>query len=325
MRPNIGPRPGRALLRAALAGLAGGVLILPAVAPAAEPSGASGAPVPASVLDRSVRFGQPLVVSGRLGATEAGRAIVLELAPSGHTWQPLVAARVASDGSYRLRGLPRSSGELRVRLPGATQTAASGGAAASSTGRSSRPQRVQVAARIATRVRQLQLLSGRAVRISGLLLPGRAGRTVRLQARRDGRWQTLARARSSARGRFSVRLVAHELGSAPVRLSFAGDRANAASAQASGRLEVFRVSTASWYQLTGYALGCGGTMGANQLGVANKTLPCGTMVTFRYGGRSVRVPVIDRGPYVAGREWDLSSATKRALGFPGLGQLWSSR
>ena len=30
------------------------------------------------------------------------------------------------------------------------------------------------------------------------------------------------------------------------------------------------------------------------------------MVTFRYNGRTVSAPVIDRGPYVAGRTWDLS-------------------
>jgi rare lipoprotein A len=33
------------------------------------------------------------------------------------------------------------------------------------------------------------------------------------------------------------------------------------------------------------------------------------------------VPVIDRGPYIAGREWDLTGATAAALGFPGLGQI----
>jgi rare lipoprotein A len=36
------------------------------------------------------------------------------------------------------------------------------------------------------------------------------------------------------------------------------------------------------------------------------------------------VPVIDRGPYVAGREWDLTGATARALGFSGAGVIWST-
>ena len=42
------------------------------------------------------------------------------------------------------------------------------------------------------------------------------------------------------------------------------------------------------------------------VGVAHRTLPCGTLVTFRYGGRTVTVPVVDRGPYVSGRTWDLT-------------------
>ena len=56
-----------------------------------------------------------------------------------------------------------------------------------------------------------------------------------------------------------------------------------------------------------------------------KTLPCGTLVKLRYGGRSVSVPVVDRGPYVAGREFDLTQATKQALGFGDTGEVWSTR
>jgi rare lipoprotein A (peptidoglycan hydrolase) len=47
-------------------------------------------------------------------------------------------------------------------------------------------------------------------------------------------------------------------------------------------------------------------------------------VTLRYHGHTVRVPVIDRGPYVAGREFDLTEATKRALGFGDLGEVWAT-
>ena len=71
-------------------------------------------------------------------------------------------------------------------------------------------------------------------------------------------------------------------------------------------------------------MACGGSLTSYTMGVANKTLPCGTLVTLRYGGRMVRVPVVDRGPYVAGREFDLTEATKDALGFGGVGQVWST-
>jgi len=82
-----------------------------------------------------------------------------------------------------------------------------------------------------------------------------------------------------------------------------------------------RVSVASVFTDYGLGLACGGVLGRNQLGVAHKTAPCGTLVTFTYGGRSLTVPVIDRGPYIAGREWDLTGATAAALGFPGLGKI----
>lgn len=51
-------------------------------------------------------------------------------------------------------------------------------------------------------------------------------------------------------------------------------------------------------------------------GVANKELACGTHVSFRYHGRQVGAIVDDRGPYVAGRDYDLSETTQEALGFP---------
>ena len=72
---------------------------------------------------------------------------------------------------------------------------------------------------------------------------------------------------------------------------------------------VWNVSIASVYTDYGQGVACGGILQVPELGVANKTLPCGTEVTFRYGDRAVRVPVIDRGPYIAGREWDLTGAT----------------
>lgn len=50
--------------------------------------------------------------------------------------------------------------------------------------------------------------------------------------------------------------------------------------------------------------------------VAHKTLPCGTKLTFSYRGHQVNAYVGDRGPYIAGREWDLDLPVMRALHFP---------
>jgi rare lipoprotein A (peptidoglycan hydrolase) len=86
-----------------------------------------------------------------------------------------------------------------------------------------------------------------------------------------------------------------------------------------------QVSIASVFRDYGLGLACGGVLGRYQLGVAHKTAPCGTIITFRYAGRIMRLPVIDRGPYIAGREWDLTGAAADSIGFPGLGLIeWSA-
>jgi hypothetical protein len=70
-------------------------------------------------------------------------------------------------------------------------------------------------------------------------------------------------------------------------------------------------SNISWYGPGFYGNGgaCGmipGGLTPDTVGVAHRTLPCGTRVTFRYNGRTVTTMVIDRGPYVAGRTWDMT-------------------
>lgn len=171
---------------------------------------------------------------------------------------------------------------------------------------------------------ELDVLEGRSASVAGKLVPARAGHLVELQRRDGRRWRTLARTFTGSRGRFALRYVPQRLGQQRLRVLFPGDAGAAASARRVGVLSVFRLAGASWYG-GGGSLACGGWLTGSTLGVANKTLPCGTLVTLRYGARSIRVPVIDRGPYVAGRDFDLTEATKRALGFEGVGEVWSSR
>jgi Lytic transglycolase len=76
------------------------------------------------------------------------------------------------------------------------------------------------------------------------------------------------------------------------------------------------VILASWYGpgFYGNRTACGQTYTPEILGVAHKTLPCGTLLTITHGTHTLTVAVIDRGPYVAGRTLDLSNAVKLALG-----------
>ena len=77
-------------------------------------------------------------------------------------------------------------------------------------------------------------------------------------------------------------------------------------------------SDVSWYGpgFYGRRTACGHALTTSLRGVAHRTLPCGTRVTFRNpaNGRTVTAPVVDRGPYVAGRQWDLTGGLCLALG-----------
>jgi Lytic transglycolase len=77
---------------------------------------------------------------------------------------------------------------------------------------------------------------------------------------------------------------------------------------------------ASWYGpgFYGNKTACGQVYTPEIIGVAHRTLRCGTMLVLEYRGRTMTVPVIDRGPYIAGRTLDLSNATRLAMACPDL-------
>ncbi len=74
---------------------------------------------------------------------------------------------------------------------------------------------------------------------------------------------------------------------------------------------------ATWYGpgLYGRHTACGEILGPETIGVAHRSLPCGTTVKFVYQGHALVTQVIDRGPYSHGNAWDLTQAAARALGF----------
>lgn len=78
-----------------------------------------------------------------------------------------------------------------------------------------------------------------------------------------------------------------------------------------------RRTEASWYGpgLYGNGVACGGTLRRGTIGVAHKTLPCGSKVLIGYHGRFLRARVIDRGPYIRGRALDLTYAAAERLNF----------
>ena len=82
----------------------------------------------------------------------------------------------------------------------------------------------------------------------------------------------------------------------------------------------YKRGMASWYRDTGLPTACGFHA---KYGVANRTLPCHTHVTFWHDHHKVKAVVDDRGPYVAGRQWDLDEKTAKALNVPGVSEVWA--
>jgi rare lipoprotein A len=166
------------------------------------------------------------------------------------------------------------------------------------------------------------VLVGHDVALIGVLRPGIGNRSIAVQERRGTRWVAVAHATTNPHGYFLERFWPRRLGRYTLRLHVAG--LTAAHTTLVGRVAtVYHQVVASWYGGVGMTA-CGQALGAGTLGVANKTLPCGTMVSLHYGARTVRVPVIDRGPYVPGRDYDLTYATKQALGAGDVSQIWAS-
>ena len=166
------------------------------------------------------------------------------------------------------------------------------------------------------------VLVGHDVALIGVLRPGIGNRSIAVQERRGTRWVAVAHATTNPHGYFLERFWPRRLGRYTLRLHAAG--LTAAHTTLVGRVAtVYHQVVASWYGGVGMTA-CGQALGAGTLGVANKTLPCGTMVSLHYGARTVRVPVIDRGPYVPGRDYDLTYATKQALGAGDVSQIWAS-
>ena len=164
--------------------------------------------------------------------------------------------------------------------------------------------------------------TGKTIQIAGVVHPAdtrrvtikAAGKTVKsVKTNKDGTFST--RWSTPGAGVYKVKAVA--------QATYSAERAGSAEKQ----VNVYRAAQASYYGpgLYGNGTACGKTLTPSTLGVANKSLPCGTMVTFRYRGNTVRVPVIDRGPYAGNREWDLTAATKAKLGFGSTGVVLATK
>jgi rare lipoprotein A len=183
------------------------------------------------------------------------------------------------------------------------------------------PKRVK--SHVALHLSGHSVLTGDGVTLRGKVRPSGAHR---VKVVFNGPEQRTLALRTKSNGTFKVKWDAGDIGNYDVTAYSVLEVRMRSSHSPARHLTSYRLAGASYYGpgLYGNGVACGGTLMPSTLGVANKTLPCGTKVKLRYHGRSITVPVIDRGPYVAGREYDLTEATKDALGFPGVGYVMSN-
>lgn len=158
--------------------------------------------------------------------------------------------------------------------------------------------------------------------VSGTTTTGQPGETVqieRLGRETHYRWAVTATTRIQSDGTFSAVWKVNHIGRFQLRAVAGSATSHAASAVPTVTITSYRPSVATIYGpgLWGHSTACGQTLGHRTVGVANRTLPCGTQVALLYHGHTLVVPVIDRGPYANGADWDLTSATAHKLGVTG--------
>lgn len=266
-------------------------------------------PVKVRISPRTARYGSKVTVRGRSGLARRTRVRLFFQRSGGSRWQRLKTVRADRKGRYRTRIRAAKNGRIRVEVVGNRDSAVKSLAVRS---------RLKVGP-----VRRLVNL-GDKVRIGGTVLP-RGARKVTVRV--SGAGQRILRTRANARGKFRLKWSPRQSGNFRISVSAASNRVARGDRSRRIRLVELRPTHASFYGpgLYGGALACGGSLSPSTRGVAHKTLPCGSKVTLRYGNRTVTTRVVDRGPYVAGREFDLTAATRNDLGFGDIGTVWTNR
>lgn len=258
-------------------------------------------------LPRVVNFRDPATVRGHLENAQPGDALRLQRRWADGAWQFVEEKEVDDRGRaiFKLRELRNTA---RYRL--SWRDPATGDAASSAV------HRIRVRPRLSFELRPGDVMAGRRTTVAGRLAPARSGRTVMVQQRIHGEWRNIARV-TAGDGSFKARFEPRHHGRRKIRVRFRGDARNYSQVSAR-RVMVYRRDPATWYGpgFYGNRTACGQRLTTETLGVAHRTLPCGTDIAILYRGRTITVPVIDRGPY-ASSDWDLTSKTARRLGFSG--------
>jgi hypothetical protein len=160
---------------------------------------------------------------------------------------------------------------------------------------------------------------------TGTVPSAAAGKVVEIE--RSGRetggvWRPTTHATAAPDGSFTAVWPTNHIGRFQIRAVIenkAGTEPSSPTLSPTVTITAYRPSKATQYGpgFYGQTTACGEVLRQQTMGVANRTLPCGTNVAVYYHGRTLVIPVIDRGPYANGADWDLTEATGRALGIDG--------
>ena len=302
-RPNGRPR---ALIGLVLAT----VFAIPAIAYAQTPA-------PEPVIDSAperVAYASTVTIKGHVDNAAPGEEVRLQQQRGDMEWRTVASKVLDEDNSFRFRrGDVRKSTRYRVAHVGVSEVETY-----------SDPVKVRVKPRITLRVRPRDIFQGRRVKLVGRVYPAVDGREMLLQQKVQGEWNTIQRV-NVADGEYRTKFRARYRGDRKVRAIFAGDDLNEA-AKVTKPLTIYSPELATWYGpgFYGNSTACGKTLTTETLGVAHRTLPCGTKVSLLYQGRTITVEVIDRGPY-SDADWDLTQETAERLGFSGTDEVGVTR
>lgn len=275
-------------------------------------AGAAGAQEPRQpVLDsapKQVGFGRGATVRGHLEGGTSGDEVALERRKPHAEWRTIRTQMIDEEGrvEFRLTDLRKTAIYRLSYTDPATEVTST-----------SETARIRVRPKLRFRLRPRDVMKGRTVRLSGGLYPKTTtARRVVIHKRVSGEWRWVDKVRVQD-GSFSAAFKARHRGDRRIRVTFRGDEFNT-NKKARRTLHVYNRALATWYGpgFYGNRTACGKRLRSGTLGVAHRSLPCGTKVAILYRGRTITVPVIDRGPYTSA-DYDLTEETAERLRFEG--------
>lgn len=158
--------------------------------------------------------------------------------------------------------------------------------------------------------------------VTGQISRRGAGRMVTLERYDElaRAWSPIAGDRTSRDGSFRARWKPDRIGPQRLRVRVVSRKARLSRSAPELEITLYRSARATWYGpgFFGNRTACGLELTRELEGVAHRRLPCGTPVEILFRGRSVTVPVVDRGPFANGADYDLTAATAELLGFDGV-------